>query len=80
MTGIRAVNVRSIRSYVISGDILGVELLQDYLTAHSLASSEVLCLGLGSPSFSANSRAQLGFLLELCEAMGIVGSYTPHGR
>ncbi|KAJ6630662.1 SRR1-domain-containing protein, partial [Mycena sp. CBHHK59/15] len=57
------------------------QILQDYLTAHSLSSSEILCLGLGSPSTSPNSRAQLGFLLEICEFLSIgtvnVSVYDP---
>jgi len=35
-------------------------------------SVSVLCLGLGSPSASPNSRAQLSFLIELCAALDIV--------
>ncbi|KAJ7738512.1 SRR1-domain-containing protein [Mycena maculata] len=57
------------------------QLFQDHLTAHSLTSSQILCLGLGSPSSSPNSRAQLAFLLEICKAMGIehvnVSVYDP---
>ncbi|KAJ7470593.1 SRR1-domain-containing protein [Mycena latifolia] len=57
------------------------QLLREHLTAHSLSPSQVLCLGLGSPSSSANSRAQLGFLLEICESIGIehanVSVYDP---
>jgi len=37
------------------------------------SSVSVLCLGLGSPSASPNSRAQLAFLIELCVAFDIVG-------
>ncbi|KAJ6546516.1 SRR1-domain-containing protein [Mycena vulgaris] len=57
------------------------QILRDHLTAHSLAPSQILCLGLGSPSSSPNSRAQLGFLLEICHSMGIehakVSVYDP---
>ncbi|KAJ7090038.1 SRR1-domain-containing protein [Mycena crocata] len=57
------------------------QILRKHMTAHSLSCSQVLCLGLGSPSSSPNSRAQLGFLLEICEAMGIehgnVSIYDP---
>jgi len=42
-----------------------------FLSAESSVS--VLCLGLGSPSASPNSRAQLAFLVELCVAFNIVG-------
>ncbi|KAL9714755.1 hypothetical protein Ac2012v2_001413 [Leucoagaricus gongylophorus] len=44
-------------------------------------SVSVLCLGLGSPSTSPNSRAQLSFLIELCAALDIdhtsVSIYDP---
>ncbi|KAJ7489871.1 SRR1-domain-containing protein [Mycena galericulata] len=57
------------------------QLLQDHLTAQFLSSSQLLCLGLGSPSSSPNSQAQLAFLLEICKAMGIehanVSIYDP---
>ncbi|KAJ7109211.1 SRR1-domain-containing protein [Mycena epipterygia] len=57
------------------------QLLQDHLTAHSVSCSQILCLGLGSPSSSPNSRAQLAFLLEICESMDIehanVSVYDP---
>ncbi|KAJ7040970.1 SRR1-domain-containing protein [Mycena alexandri] len=57
------------------------QILQDHLTAHSLSPSKILCLGLGSPSSSSNSRAQLGFLLEICKSTGIehsnVSIYDP---
>ena len=33
---------------------------------------KVLCLGLGSPSASRDARAQLAFLLTLCEDLRIV--------
>ena len=42
---------------------------------HTLGSvSRGLCLGLGSPSSSANSRAQLDALLLLCNVLGIVST------
>ncbi|KAJ7867953.1 SRR1-domain-containing protein [Mycena leptocephala] len=57
------------------------QILQDHLTAHSLSPSQILCLGLGSPSASPNSRAQLGFLLEICKSTRIehanVSIYDP---
>lgn len=50
-----------------------------FLSAESSVS--VLCLGLGSPSASPNSRAQLAFLVELCVAFNIehtsVSIYDP---
>ncbi|KAJ6547395.1 SRR1-domain-containing protein, partial [Mycena capillaripes] len=43
--------------------------------------SQILCLGLGSPASSPNSRAQLAFLLEICKSIGIehvnVSIYDP---
>jgi len=52
--------------------------LQDHLSS---APSKILCLGLGSPSSSSNSRAQLAFLLEICKATAIehcnVSVYDP---
>ncbi|KAJ7285679.1 SRR1-domain-containing protein [Mycena rebaudengoi] len=51
--------------------ILFSELLQDHLTARLLSPSQIICLGLGSPSSSSNSRAQLAFLLGLCESLAI---------
>lgn len=33
---------------------------------------DIVCLGLGSPASSVNARAQLAFLLALCDAFGIV--------
>ncbi|KAJ7899968.1 SRR1-domain-containing protein [Mycena olivaceomarginata] len=56
-------------------------ILQDHLTAHALCPSQLLCLGLGSPSSSPNSRAQLAFLLEICKSIAIengnVSIYDP---
>ncbi|KAJ7176832.1 SRR1-domain-containing protein, partial [Mycena filopes] len=58
-----------------------VELLKDHLNANSLSPSQIICLGLGSPSSSPNSRAQLAFLLEVCKSTGIehsdVSIYDP---
>ncbi|KAJ7275411.1 SRR1-domain-containing protein [Mycena haematopus] len=57
------------------------QLLRDHLTACPLVFSQVLCLGLGSPSSSPNSRAQLAFLLEICKSVPIkhdnVSIYDP---
>ncbi|KAJ7694199.1 SRR1-domain-containing protein [Mycena rosella] len=57
------------------------QMLREHLTGHSLSPSRVLCLGLGSPSDSPNSRFQLAFLLELCHSMDIehgdVSVYDP---
>ncbi|KAJ7219120.1 SRR1-domain-containing protein [Mycena pura] len=56
-------------------------LLQDHLATRSSAPSKILCLGLGSPSSSPNSRAQLALLLEICKATAIehcnVSVYDP---
>ncbi|KAJ7098080.1 SRR1-domain-containing protein [Mycena belliarum] len=57
------------------------QILREHLTVHSLFPVQVLCLGLGSPSSSPNSRFQLGFLLEICKSMHIehanVSVYDP---
>ncbi|KAF7295069.1 Translation machinery-associated protein 20 [Mycena indigotica] len=56
-------------------------LLQDRLDALSVPPTKIVCLGLGSPCASANSRAQLAFLLELCKTTAIehaqVALYDP---
>ncbi|KAJ7063145.1 SRR1-domain-containing protein [Mycena amicta] len=56
-------------------------LLQDHLDTLPVRPSKIICLGLGSPSSSANSRAQLAFLLEVCKSTGIehaqVALYDP---
>ncbi|KAJ7149133.1 SRR1-domain-containing protein [Mycena filopes] len=57
------------------------QLLKDHLNVNSLSPSQIICLGLGSPSSSPNSRAQLAFLLEICKSTGIehskVSIYDP---
>ncbi|KAJ6519456.1 hypothetical protein C8R45DRAFT_1066151 [Mycena sanguinolenta] len=53
------------------------QLLQDHLTAYTFVFEQLLCLGLGSPSSSPNSRAQLAFLLEICKTVPIVGVSAP---
>ncbi|KAF7338431.1 Translation machinery-associated protein 20 [Mycena venus] len=57
------------------------QILQEHSTVHDLPPLQILCLGLGSPSSSPNSRAQLAFLLEICKATGIghtkVSIYDP---
>lgn len=56
-------------------------IVEESLSVVSLASPHVLCLGLGSPSISANARVQLGFLLEICDHLKInranVSVYDP---
>jgi len=47
------------------------EILLDHLEARTFCPSQILCLGLGSPSSSPNSRAQLAFLLEICKSTAI---------
>jgi len=42
--------------------------------------SRVICLGLGSPSNSSISRAQLGFLLDVCNVLKIVCTHLPVGK
>jgi hypothetical protein len=49
-----------------------LEILQDCLDALSFRSPDVLCLGLGSPLSSRESRAQLAFLLNICKCFDIV--------
>ncbi|KAJ6496518.1 SRR1-domain-containing protein [Mycena vitilis] len=57
------------------------ELLQKHLSTCASSPVAILCLGLGSPSSSPNSRAQLGFLLEICKSTGLehanVSIYDP---
>ncbi|KAJ7685026.1 SRR1-domain-containing protein [Mycena polygramma] len=57
------------------------QLLQKHLTTCASSPVAILCLGLGSPSSSPNSRAQLGFLLEICKSTGLehanVSIYDP---
>ncbi|KAF7367232.1 Translation machinery-associated protein 20 [Mycena sanguinolenta] len=57
------------------------QLLQDHLTPYTMVFEQLLCLGLGSPSSSPNSRAQLAFLLEMCKSVPIkhenVSIYDP---
>jgi len=56
------------------GCIFFIGIVKEALKFLSVESSvSVLCLGLGSPSASPNSRAQLAFLIELCVAFNIVG-------
>lgn len=38
----------------------------------ALSTFDVLCLGLGSPGESHNARAQLAFLLSICDKFDIV--------
>lgn len=40
----------------------------------------IICLGLGSPSSSRDARAQLAFLLELCDSIFIVCSLSLYRR
>ncbi|KAF8061556.1 hypothetical protein FPV67DRAFT_284969 [Lyophyllum atratum] len=47
------------------------QILVESLASAALTSPEVLCLGLGSPTASANARVQLAFLLAICESLNI---------
>jgi len=68
---------------LISSDWLSEcqDLLLETLQLLSASSSEVLCLGLGSPSSSRDARAQLVFLLDICEKISLdpskVSVYDP---
>ncbi len=49
------------------------EIVQESSSAvHNDKCLDVLCLGLGSPCSSPNSRAQLAFLLLICKSLNIV--------
>ncbi|TFK42996.1 SRR1-domain-containing protein, partial [Crucibulum laeve] len=58
-----------------------VDILEDALSAISFNSREALCLGLGSPSSSANASAQLAFLIEMSDCLKVdrskVSVYDP---
>jgi len=47
------------------------QMLCDTMKELSFTSTEVLCLGLGSPSCSRDARAQLAFLLSTCDSCDI---------
>ncbi|KAF8638898.1 hypothetical protein AX17_001949 [Amanita inopinata Kibby_2008] len=57
------------------------KILDESIGDMSLSFSDVICLGLGSPSSSLNSRVQLAFLLEICDYLMIdrprVSVYDP---
>ncbi|KAG5647157.1 hypothetical protein DXG03_001112 [Asterophora parasitica] len=59
------------------------QILRDSVECAALAQTplEVLCLGLGSPTASSNARAQLAFLLAVCDDLNIdhakVSLYDP---
>ncbi|TFK72164.1 SRR1-domain-containing protein [Pluteus cervinus] len=57
------------------------ELIDTALASYSFPVTEILCLGLGSPSLSLNARVQLAFLLALCDHLHIdyakVAIYDP---
>lgn len=52
------------------------DLLTEALTEASLNYSSVLCLGLGSPTASREARAQLAFLLDICDRKPLVRRAT----
>lgn len=56
-------------------------LVQDALQKTNISYPDVLCLGLGSPSTSREARAQLAFLISLCDSLEIgqsnVSVYDP---
>ena len=52
--------------------ITHTEIIRESMDAASFRCTSVLCLGLGSPSSSRDARAQLAFLLTLCEDLRIV--------
>ncbi|PBK77981.1 hypothetical protein ARMSODRAFT_17302 [Armillaria solidipes] len=59
-----------------------IQIVQESSSAvHNDKSLDVLCLGLGSPCSSPNSRAQLAFLLLICKSLNIdrsrVSLYDP---
>jgi hypothetical protein len=56
------------------------EILEDSLNLLSWTSPNVLCLGLGSPSTSRESRNQLAFLLAITERFHIVRRLPALGR
>lgn len=52
---------------------LPTELVRDAVAALAIRSSpKALCLGLGSPSASRDARAQLAFLLQVCDDLALV--------
>ncbi|KAI0685476.1 SRR1-domain-containing protein [Cytidiella melzeri] len=57
------------------------KLVRTALDTLSIQSPKVLCLGLGSPSSSRDARAQLAFLLEVCDDLTLersnVSAYDP---
>ncbi|KAI0078192.1 hypothetical protein K474DRAFT_1660856 [Panus rudis PR-1116 ss-1] len=57
------------------------DLLREGLNLLSVDSPQVLCLGLGSPASGRDPRAQLVFLLELCDDISLdrtnVSAYDP---
>lgn len=61
-----------------------LELLRDSFTELKFPTDdaepqiEVLCLGLGSPTSSRDSRAQLAFLIHICKTFSIVRGLLPH--
>jgi len=56
-------------------------IVKECLSIASLASPQVLCLGLGSPSTSVNARVQLALLLDVCDYLKVdrehVSVYDP---
>ncbi|KAG2157415.1 SRR1-domain-containing protein [Suillus clintonianus] len=58
-----------------------LSLVQDALQKTNISYPDVLCLGLGSPSTSREARAQLAFLISLCDSLQIgpsnVSVYDP---
>ncbi|KAF9818892.1 hypothetical protein IEO21_02430 [Rhodonia placenta] len=47
------------------------QLLRDALASLRLSAHRVLCLGLGSPAASRDARAQLAFLLAVCDDLSL---------
>ncbi|CCM02897.1 uncharacterized protein FIBRA_05011 [Fibroporia radiculosa] len=64
-----------------SQPLSGTEQLREAFAVLQLSSPAVLCLGLGSPSASRDARAQLAFLLAICDDLSInraqVSIYDP---
>ncbi|EKM55678.1 uncharacterized protein PHACADRAFT_93502, partial [Phanerochaete carnosa HHB-10118-sp] len=58
-----------------------IELIHDALQALAIQQPRVLCLGLGNPSSSRDARAQLAFLLAVCDDLTLerstVSAYDP---
>lgn len=73
--GLHIVNVRLLPArtgLTCHIEMKSAELLRDSLNQISFTALSILCLGLGSPTSSRDARAQLAFLVQLCDTLNIV--------